>query len=111
MLPTSQMTESLIRKPYTGAGAYGPVYGAVEDIVGVYVEQTTKRLTNQFGQEVIANLFCILKPGATIAVGDEITYGTTRYEVVQADPFRMTGAAHHTEVYLKTMGPALLLDI
>lgn len=104
ILPTSELTDVLTVRPFEGSGAYGPVYGAAYSAT-VYAEPGIKRVSDSAGREVVANLMIIAPPAVSLTVGDEATYEGRRYEVIDSQALHSRGVAHHSEVYLKSLGP------
>ncbi len=100
-IPARLLRDTLIVTPYTGSGAYGPVYGT-EFSVTAYVEPGFRRVTNRRGEEVIASAFAVCPASPTLNAGDRVTWEGRTYVIIDAQPLRPEGSVHHQEVYLQS---------
>lgn len=108
-IPASLMQETVVVEPFSGASAYGPVYGDAVTYdpsagTGCYVEPGFKRVVDRQGKEVISSALVIAPASPTMSPQDRVTWNGGTYQVIDAQPMRPGGAVHHQEVYLQSVG-------
>lgn len=100
-IPTSAMRETISHTPRTGYGGKGAVYGAETENIPCYAEPSHRRIINKDNTETVATIFFCLGPSRTYQTGDKITYDGREYQVIEAQPVKVTGRVHHWEVYAR----------
>lgn len=100
--PKFMMNAKLTVKPLEGNSAYGPVYGDPVT-ADAYVEPKRRKVTDNEGNEVVAEVFAVVRDDISIPIGSKATWDwtTEEYEVVKAIPYRPLGRFSHIEVFLK----------
>ena len=75
MIPSALLRQRLTTRPRTGEGATGPVFG--DPVVHVArVEPKRRQVRDASGEVVISDAVAWLRPGASVAVGDQaVVYG------------------------------------
>lgn len=86
-------------KPYSGSGAYGPVYGN-EYTAKCYVELKRKMIRNNEGDEIVANGPVIFRDEIDIPIKSELTWKGKTYVVQASIPYQTYGRFHHIEVFV-----------
>ena len=99
--PDSEMHETASVRPKLGNSAYGPTYSDPTSI-RCYVEPGFKRVTNAQGAEVVSSLMLICPAGTSILAESEVTFEDRIYNVIDVQPLKFQGVAHHVEVYLQS---------
>lgn len=84
--------------PKLGEGAYGPLWDSPR-AVKCYAEPGFRRVTDQHGNEVVAELFCVFGPSTDINVGDKFEYDGRAYRTINVQKLRRFGSLHHIEAY------------
>ncbi|AZO95278.1 hypothetical protein [Halocella sp. SP3-1] len=100
--PKALMNAKFVFKAKLGDSAYGPVYDD-PTTTDAYVEPKRKKITDKEGNEVVANVFVVVRDNVDIPVGSKGTWDwtTEEYEVISAIPYCPLGQFSHIEVYLK----------
>ena len=72
MIPSALLRQSLTIRPRAGEGANGPVYG--EPVTyHARIEPKRRQVRDAGGEVVISDAVAWLRPGASVAVGDQAT--------------------------------------
>lgn len=103
-LPTSQMTDTILREPKSGDTGLGPSYGAQQTITGVRVEQINKQQTDALGRIIVADLRIFSPPEKPFTVGDKLAYDGVYYNAIRVDKLVMFSRVHHYEVLASRAG-------
>ena len=101
-LPKALMNAKFVFEALLGNSAYGPVYDD-PTTADAYIEPKRKKVTDKEGNEVVAEVFAVIRDEVDIPVGSKATWdwATEEYEVISAIPYRPLGRFSHIEVYLK----------
>lgn len=103
--PKVLMNAEMTIEPLEGESAYGPVYGDPIEEVDAYVEPKRRKVTDDEGNEVIAEIFAVIRDDINIPTGSKGSWdwdpNNAEYEVIKAIPFRPLGHFSHIEVYMK----------
>lgn len=100
--PKALMNAVMTIEPLEGNSAYGSVFG--DPVNGdAYVEPKRRKVTDNEGNEVITEVFAVIRDDINIPIGSKASWdwGNRDYEVVKAMPYRPLGKFSHVEVYLK----------
>lgn len=85
MIPTATLRNRITIEPYTGSGAYGPVYGTAVENVPARVLRKRKTIRTATGVDVTATAQCVLRPDVTVIPESKITWGGQEYLVLDVE--------------------------
>lgn len=102
--PKFMMNAELSVKKLLGEGPYGPEY---DDPIKVdaYIEPKRRKVTDNEGNEVIAEVFAVVRDEIEIPIDSKANWPWSGrdadYKILKAIPYRPMGKYSHTEVYMK----------
>lgn len=99
-----QLSDTVTRYAYQGAGAYGPVFAAVGTDIAASIEPTQKMVVGRDGRDVLCDAKAAVGPDAEAAIGDKITWRDASYQVVSLAEYRYSGQSYYKELMLRTLG-------
>jgi len=98
-IPKWMLNQTVTVRPYSGSGAYGPVYGDTQT-VQARVEYSKQRTIDDEGNEVVSDTRVFFRPGVNVPSESEVIHEDTTYTVNELRKHQGLNEKSHKEAVL-----------
>jgi len=98
-IPKWMLRQTIQVEPYSGSGAYGPIYGNTFSS-SARVQHGRMRTMDDDGNEITSDTQVFMRPGVNIPVGSKVYYESNTYTVNDVKDHQGLSVKSHKELVL-----------